>query len=148
MASRSLIAATCLLLATTACGSAPEPEKSKSSPDGAATTLRLNPGRWQQAGAVATAAGPAESRCVSAQEALSANGSDDQIKAALQAQADKDKCTIKSVDISAQTIAWTQTCSGADLTMTTDYRGDSLTTTITGGGMPPLKTESVRVGDC
>jgi len=153
MASRFLLAATCLLL-TAACGSAPEPEQGKISSHGGATggvpaTQRLNPGRWKQAGALADAAGPADSRCVSPEEALNtANGSDAQIRSALAAQTAKDGCKLGTVTISGPTIAWTQTCSGAVLSMSSDYLGDSSTTTITGGGMPAMTTRSVRVGDC
>jgi hypothetical protein len=32
--------------------------------------------------------------------------------------------------------------------MSTDYRGDSSTTTMSGGGIPTMTTESVRIGDC
>ena len=157
MASRSFLAATCLLL-TTACGSAPEPEQGKIAGDrsgigaaatGAAPTLRLKPGRWKQAGVLAKAAGPAESRCVSPEEALTtANGSDEQIRSALAAQAAKDGCKMGTVTINGPTIAWTQTCSGAALSMSSEYRGDSSTTTISGGGMPTMTTQSLRIGDC
>ncbi len=153
MASRSLLASVCVLL-TAGCGSAPEPEQGKVASNPVANgsgmaALRLNPGRWQQVGALANAAGPAESRCVSPEEALTtANGSDDQIRSALTAQAAKDGCTVGSVTIKGPTISWTQTCSGATLSMSSDYRGDSSTTTISGGGMPTLTTKSVRVGDC
>lgn len=151
MASRSLFAATCLLLTTAACGSAPEPEQGKgagAAASGGTATQRLNPGLWQQTGALANAAGPAESRCVSPEEALTANGSDAQIREALAKQATKDGCTIGSVNIDGPTIAWTQTCSGSTLSMSSEYRGDSSTTTISGGGLPTMTTESVRVGDC
>ncbi len=153
MASRFFLAVTCLLL-TAACGSAPEPEQGKIAGNGTAAggtgaAQRLNPGRWQQAGALASVAGPADSRCVSPEEALStANGSDEQIGGALAAQAAKDGCKMGTVMISGPTIAWTQTCSGAILTMSSEYRGDSSTTTISGGGMPTLTTKSVRIGDC
>lgn len=158
MASRFFLAATCLLM-TAACGSAPEREQGKIAGNGTAAGVfaaggtgaaqRLNPGRWQQAGALANVAGPADSRCVSPEEALStANGSDEQIRGALAAQAAKDGCKMGTVTISGPTIAWTQTCSGAILTMSSEYRGDSSTTTISGGGMPTLTTKSVRIGDC
>jgi hypothetical protein len=155
MASRSIFAATFLLL-TTACGSAPEPEQGKvagqavsgDTAAGGTATQRLNPGLWQQKGALANAAGPAESRCVSPEDALTANGSDAQIRKALGKQAAKDGCTIGSINIDGPTIAWTQTCSGTTLSMSTDYRGDSSTTTMSGGGIPTMTTESVRIGDC
>lgn len=149
MASRSLYAATCLLLIT-ACGSAPEPKAGQSqvSAKGVTATQRLNPGLWQQTGTLANSAGPAQSRCISPQEAVSANGTDTQIREALAAQAAKDDCTIRSVTINGPTIAWAQTCGGTTVSMSTDYRGDSSTTTMSGGGLRTMTTESVRIGDC
>lgn len=153
MASRSLFAATCLLL-TAACGSAPEPEQGKAAGEanagGGTATQRLNPGLWQrtQSAELTAALGPAEPVCITPEQALTANGTDAQIRAAIEEQVAKDGCTLQSVTIDGPTIAFTEMCSGAALTLSIEYRGDSSTSTTTGGGMPPVVSEGTRVGDC
>lgn len=155
MASRSLFAATFLLL-TAACGSAPEPEQGKAAAEagdeasGGTATQRLNPGLWrrEQSAELTAALGPPEPVCITPEQALTANGTDAQIRAAIEEQVAKDGCTLQSVTIDGPTIAFTEMCSGAALTLSIEYRGDSSTSTTTGGGMPPVVSEGTRVGDC
>lgn len=155
MTFRSCLMATCAMLAT-ACGSAPEPEQSKAgsaSPaetsTGGTTRPRLNPGLWQTTSDRAKVAGLQESRCISKEEAdRTVNGSDDQIRKALEEQTAKDSCTLDDVRINGSTIAFGMTCSGMKMSVSTDYRGDSSTTTMTSGAMGTMTTEGVRKGDC
>ena len=157
MASRSIFAATCLLLTTAACGSAPEPEQGKAAANGgdvsvagAPSTIRLNPGLWQrtQSAELTAALGPPEPVCITPEQALTANGTDAQIRAAIEEQVAKDGCTLQSVTIDGPTIAFTEMCRGEALTLSIEYRGDSSTSTTTGGGLPPVVSEGTRVGDC
>lgn len=155
MTFRSCLMATCVMLAT-ACGSAPEPEQTKgenASPAvataGDTTRPRLNPGLWQTTSDRAKVAGLQESRCISKEEAdRTVNGSDDQIRKALEEQTAKDSCTLDEVRINGSTIAFGMTCSGMKMSVSTDYRGDSSTTTMTSGAMGTMTTEGVRKGDC
>lgn len=154
MASRPFFAATCLLL-TTACGSAPAPEQSKAAVDtavagGETAPIRLRPGLWRrsQSAELTAALGPAQPVCITPEQALTANGSDAQIRAAIAEQVARDGCTLQSVNINGPTVAFTEMCSGAALTLSVEYRGDSSTSTTTGGGTPPVVSEGVRVGDC
>jgi len=155
MTFRFCLMATCVMLAT-ACGSAPEPEQTKAgsaSPAimaaGGTTRPRLNSGLWQTTSDRAKVAGVEESRCISKEEAeRTVNGSDEQIRKALEEQAAKDACTLGDVTISGSTIAFGMTCSGMKMSVSTDYRGNSSTTTMTSGAMGTMTTEGVRKGDC
>ena len=147
MASR-LFPGVCLALLTAACGSAPAPEQGKGGATESTSPLRLQPGRWQQTLLNGAPSPATETRCISPDEAQSANGTDAEIRGALQAQAHKDGCTLGTVTINGPTIAYEQTCSGALLHITTTYHGTSSTFEMTGGGLPKMSTESRRVGDC
>lgn len=153
MASRVLLA-TSLLLTTAACGSPPETDRSARTSEKTTTAAlpsgaeeRLKPGLWEQSG-MNGAAGHAARRCVTPEEAQSANGSYDQIRAALAAQATKDGCKIGTVRIDGPVIAFTQTCSGTAISVSTTYRGTSSTTEMSGVGIPARTSEGRRVGGC
>lgn len=155
MTFRTCLLTTCVMLVT-ACGSAPEPDQTKVGGTGPAMTVaggttrpRLNPGLWQTTSDRAKVAGLQESRCVSKEEAeRTVNGSDDLIRKALEEQAAKDSCTLGDVTISGSTIAFGMTCSGMKMSVSTEYRGDSSTTTMTSGAMGTMITEGMRKGDC
>ncbi len=110
-----------------------------------AKPVRLEPGLWVQSG---MGGGTSEPRCVTSSEALSANGTDDEIRSALKAQSQAEGCSIASTTITGETIAFEQVCSGSHILVTTHYRGTSSTTEMTGAGIPAIKSEGRRVGDC
>ena len=140
--------ALCALLLLSACGSAPDPQQGKDVSTGEGTSLRLQPGRWQQTLLNGQPSISTESRCISAEEAQSANGSEAEIKAALERQMKQDGCTLGTLSISGPTIRYDQTCSGTTMQIVSTYEGTRSTFVMTGGGMPPMTTESRRIGDC
>jgi hypothetical protein len=150
MAHYKLAAAVALCLSSVACGSGSVPENG--SKGGSSPTVRLQPGLWAAGGKAAAAedaTGADGRRCISAQEAqATANGSEAEIRAALEAQTKKDGCKLESLAITDRNITFEQTCSGAKLKMSSTYNGDTSSTVMSGGGMPEMKTESHRVGDC
>jgi uncharacterized lipoprotein YehR (DUF1307 family) len=150
MAYSKIAVAVVLCLSTAACGSGSSPENGAEG--GASPTVRLQPGLWAAGGKAAAAeaaTGADGRRCISEAEAqTTANGSETEIRAALEAQTKKDGCKLESLAITNNTITFEQTCSGAKLKMSSTYNGDTSSTVMSGGGMPELKTESHRVGDC
>ncbi|HMT44021.1 MAG TPA: DUF3617 family protein [Chakrabartia sp.] len=138
----------CILLLLSACGSAPDPEQGNDGSTNVETSLRLQPGRWQQMLLNGKPSIATESRCITPEEAQSANGSDAEIKAALERQMKQDGCTLGALSISGPTIRYSQTCSGTTMQIVSTYEGTRSVFVMSGGGMPPMTTESRRIGDC
>lgn len=113
---------------------------------------RLQPGLWEST--VIAGAMPAQTsrQCISAQAAMSANGDDGQIKAAIDAENAKNGCVTKSVEIDGPRIRFVMTCSGAEIVSDILYSGSTsegtMTTKIDSGQISKMTVRSTRVSDC
>jgi Protein of unknown function (DUF3617) len=148
---RVTIAISVMCLGLAGCGSNTGPDQNGPI-ESAAASQRLQPGLWEQVGgpmaAVSAATGSDARRCITPEEAKSTNGSDAEIKSALEAQIKKDGCTLSGLTIKGPVIAYDQTCSGAKMHVTTSYHGTTSTFELTEGGKTTMSTKSRRVGDC
>lgn len=121
-------------------------------PQPPASGQRLQPGLWSVTTLInGRSAGQANARCISPQEARTANGSDADVTQALRAAAAKDGCTVKAVSISGPTIAFTTVCGGVGVTSRITYRGgayDGTMTTAIGGRTNMTTMKGVRQGAC
>lgn len=145
---RSMTAAACILtacLGLAACDTRSDEAAAPQAASASTDKLRLEPGLWTQ---TRQPGGTSEPRCITDKEALSANGTDAEIRSALDAQARAEGCTIASLQIDGPVIAFSQVCGATQIAVTTTYHGDRSSTQMTGPGMPPITSEGRRLGEC
>lgn len=114
---------------------------------------RLAPGMWTSATTVnGVALGEAPPQCVDAAAAKTANGSDAEVAAAIDAENAKNGCVTKDLVIDGPRIAFSTVCQGVTVRSDVIYRGDessgSMTTMLPGGKSKVSAVTSRRTGDC
>ncbi|OAI25598.1 hypothetical protein A1351_16285 [Methylosinus sp. R-45379] len=114
---------------------------------------RLEPGLWSVTPLLqGQPVGAATERCITAEEAKSANGDEKGIAAALSAENRKGKCTIKDLKLDGPRIRFSTVCQGmtmaSDLTYAkTSYEG-TMTMSGPGGDQQVIGTRGRRIGAC
>jgi Protein of unknown function (DUF3617) len=114
---------------------------------------RLKPGQWSVATALGNAAyGEPSSICMSAEDALAANGSHDEIAEAAMREGAGQSCSVQEVLVRGPTVTIDMTCQGLPAKSTMTYGGTSYEGQFaTGIGQPngrTIKIKAWRVGEC
>lgn len=114
---------------------------------------RLQPGLWAVTTTIgATPVGPANDICVTAQDGRSANGTLAEIKAFLDAENAKNKCTLKDLKVEGQRVTIVTDCDGTSLTSVMTYAGasyeGSTTMLIEDAPKRVMVTKGQRKGPC
>jgi hypothetical protein len=112
---------------------------------------RANPGQWEF---VSTVDGKATTRtyCITPAQVQGINGDAAVDRAFLEKGAAKRHCTIQGFQLEANTLSYTQVCSGYTFADRTTYHGDSsegeLTTTMKGKPAVVTHMKGRRLGAC
>jgi Protein of unknown function (DUF3617) len=114
---------------------------------------RLKPGQWSVATAVGGSAfGEPTSRCISAEDALAANGEVDDIAEAARQEGAAQSCSVREVHIAGPTITIEMLCQGLPARSTMTYGGTRYEGTLaTAIGRPAARTVQIkgwRIGEC
>ncbi|WP_170182197.1 DUF3617 domain-containing protein [Phreatobacter stygius] len=114
---------------------------------------RLQPGRWAVAtGLNGQTLGTPTSTCITAQDALAANGTEDDIAAAARREGAAQSCRVTQVLIAGPAITVDMVCQGQPARSSMVYRGTSYEGTMaTGIGRPNARVIAMkgqRIGDC
>lgn len=114
---------------------------------------RLRPGLWLGTMSVnGHAVAPSEPQCISAEAAKTANGSDAEVTAAIDAENARNGCTTEGLVIDGPRIAFSSVCQGMKMRMDLTYRGTSssgtMTTAMPGGQTRVMDVSNQRTGDC
>ncbi|MBN8942333.1 MAG: DUF3617 family protein [Rhizobiales bacterium] len=119
----------------------------------AAAPERLQPGRWAVATGVNGAAlGTPVSTCISAQDALAANGSHDDIADAARREGAAHSCRVREVLVAGPTITVDMVCQGQPARSTMTYGGTryegTMATSIGRPNAQVIVMKGQRIGDC
>ncbi len=114
---------------------------------------RLQPGRWAVAtGLNGAALGTPVSTCITAQDALAANGSHDDIAAAARREGAAHSCRVSEILVAGPTITVDMVCQGQPARSTMTYGGTRYEGTMaTGIGRPNAQVivmKGQRIGEC
>lgn len=114
---------------------------------------RMQPGRWAIAtGVNGQGLGTPVTSCIDAAAARAANGSQDEIAEAAQAEGAAQSCQVSEVLVAGPVVTIEMVCQGQPARSTMSYRGTSYEGTfVTGIGRPGSRTVAMRgqrIGDC
>jgi hypothetical protein len=114
---------------------------------------RLEPGLWSVTPLLqGQPIGAATERCITAEEARSANGDEKGIAAALDAENRKSKCTTKDLKIDGPRIRFSTVCQGMAMASDLTYAKSSYEGTMTmsgpSGDRQVVGTRGRRIGAC
>lgn len=118
----------------------------------AAASDGMEPGQWEMTMSTGDAAHTV-SRCVTADEVASVNGTPDEARRHAEASAIKGHCALKAFDKKADAVSYTLACGTRTIESTATYETgayNGVLTTTDGSGSAPVKTyvKAHRTGAC
>ena len=111
---------------------------------------RMRSGMWE----VTTTEGgksASNSHCVTADQAKGSNGTEQEIRAALEKGAASLHCTIQDFAVARDSISYTYACVGKSTTSSTTYHGDTYESVVTSKSASESHTRQIkgrRLSDC